>query len=142
MLQRIRLSCRCLLALGLLLGSAGAASAGTPALKTRPNVLLIISDDLNCHLGCYGNPVVKTPNIDRIAARGVPFDRAYCNYPVCNPSRTSMLSGLYPETTNVLNNATPPRTTVGNAVVFLPELFRAGGYFTARVGKVSHTPFE
>jgi len=53
-----------------------------------------------------------------------------------------MLSGLYPETTNVLNNVTPPRTTLGNAVVFLPELFRAGGYFTARVGKVSHTPFE
>jgi uncharacterized sulfatase len=106
------------------------------------NVLLIVSDDLNNHLGCYGNPIVKTPNIDRIARAGVRFDRAYCNYPVCNASRTSFLSGHYPDSTGVFNNATSPRIKLGMDFVFLPEYFRANGYFTTRVGKIAHTPFE
>lgn len=108
----------------------------------RPNILLIISDDLNCRLGCYGAAEAKTPNIDRLAARGVRFDRAYCNYPVCNVSRTSFLSGRYPEVTGVLNNDTDPRTRLGASFRFLPEYFRAQGYFTAGCGKVAHGNFS
>jgi len=104
----------------------------------RPNVLFIISDDMNCHLGCYGDEVVKTPNIDKLAARGIRFERAYCQYPVCNPSRTSFLSGLHPETTKVCDQQTVLRKQNMPDVVYLPEHFKANGYFTAGIGKVEH----
>src|ERR1044071_9748286 len=113
-------------------------AADSPAAGSRLNVLMIISDDLNCQLGCYGNTIVKTPNVDRLAAHGVRFDRAYCNYPVCNASRTSFLSGRYPDTTGVFGNATDPRVRLGKEFQFLPEYFRAHGYFTAGIGKVAH----
>ena len=107
----------------------------------RLNVLFIAVDDLNTRIACYHDPVVKTPNIDRLAARGIRFERAYCNYPVCNASRTSLLSGRRPETTRIWGNSTPPRTYLGD-VVMLPEYFKAHGYFTARVGKIAHGLFE
>jgi uncharacterized sulfatase len=97
-----------------------------------------MADDLNCDLGCYGNDFVHSPNIDRLAQRGVRFERAYCQYPVCNPSRASMLSGLYPMSTRVVDNLTPLRKNVPD-VVCLPEHFRKHGYRTIKVGKITHT---
>lgn len=106
--------------------------------STRPNVLLIISDDLRDRVGCYGNPLIKTPNIDALAARGLRFDRAYCQYSVCDPSRSSFLTGLRPEQTRVWDNNTFFRNNLPD-VVTLPQDFRLNGYYTAGFGKVFHT---
>jgi len=103
----------------------------------KPNVLFIVCDDLNTHIGCYGDPIVKTPNADRLAKRGVRFDHAYAQYPVCNPSRTSFLSGLHPETTGVTDQQKLLKTTMPK-VVYLPEHFRTNGYFIASIGKIEH----
>lgn len=88
----------------------GLASAAT---GRKLNVLYIAADDLNNRLGCYGGPVVRTPNMDRLAAPGVRFDRSYCQYPLRNPSRTSLLSGQRLEVTRIFSNNTPPRTYLG-----------------------------
>jgi len=124
----------------LLAASCSVESANSPL--ERPNVLFIAVDDLNVALGTYGEyPTAKTPNIDRLAAEGVRFDRAYAQDPLCNPSRTSFLSGRRPASTNVYGNFKAPRDHMGD-VVMLPEYFRANGYFTARVGKIAHGRYE
>ena len=101
------------------------------------NVLFIVVDDLRPLLGCYDHPEMHTPNIDRLAERGTLFNRAYCQFPVCNPSRASILTGLRPETTEVQDNKTKFRQTVPNAVT-LPQHFKAYGYHTRSIGKIAH----
>jgi uncharacterized sulfatase len=103
----------------------------------KRNVLFLGSDDLNICLSCYGHPLVKTPNIDRIAKAGVRFDRAYSQFPFCSPSRTSMLTGLAPDATGVYNLEKHFRAAVPD-VVTLPQLFRNNGYWTGRIGKIYH----
>ncbi len=102
-----------------------------------PNVLFIAVDDLNTDLGTYDHDLVSSPHIDRLAARGVRFDRAYCQYPVCSPSRSSFLTGLYPEQIGVLTNQDSLRKHIPD-IPTLPQWFKEHGYHTARVGKIFH----
>ena len=111
--------------------------ASAIATDARRNVLFIISDDLNNLLGCYGDPQVKTPNIDRLAARGVRFNKAYCSFPLCGPSRNSLLTGLYPNSTGIHENSQVFRQTIPHQLS-MPQAFRQQGYFAARIGKLYH----
>ena len=102
-----------------------------------PNVLFIVCDDLNTHVSTSGYPHIRTPAMDRLAAGGTRFLRTYCQYPVCGPSRSSFLSGLYPESTRVLDNKSDIRQKRPGMTPF-PEHFRKNGYWTAGVGKIFH----
>lgn len=118
----------CLLALSFILPASAAE---------KMNVLLIISDDMRTELGCYASTLAKTPNLDKLAATGVKFDRAYCQFPLCGPSRASMLTGRYPANVGVLGN----RTWFGDVhpeIVSLPKHFMQNGYTSIRVGKIFH----
>lgn len=103
----------------------------------RPNVLLICVDDLKPLLGCYGDKTVKSPNIDRLAARGMLFESAYCNQAVCAPSRNSLLTGLRPQTLGIYDLGTNFRRSRPEAIT-LPQHFKANGYRTEALGKIFH----
>ena len=125
---------------------AGAAAFTTGLLPKRQasaqgkyNVLFIAIDDLRPLLGCYGYPEMHTPNIDALAERGTLFNRAYCQFPVCNPSRASVLTGLRPDTVGVHDNFKNFRETAPGAVT-LPQHFKVHGYHTRSVGKITHGP--
>jgi len=103
----------------------------------RLNVLFLAVDDLRPELGCYGNQRVKSPSIDRLAKRGVAFNRAYCQQAVCSPSRTSLLTGLRPDATKVYDLETHFRDTIPD-VVTLPQHFKNHGYHVVGMGKIYH----
>ncbi|MYF54469.1 sulfatase, partial [Candidatus Poribacteria bacterium] len=128
---------------GLKIGAAAFTTGLLPRLKAqgenRYNVLFMIVDDLRPMLGCYGIDEMHTPNIDRLAERGTLFNRAYCQYPLCNPSRASILTGLRPETTNVHNNSADYKYTVPDAMD-IPQYFMEQGYNTYTIGKIKHYP--
>ena len=128
------------LSTSLKVGAAAFTTGLLPKLKANANcqynVLFFIVDDLRPLLGCYGHSEMHTPNIDRLAQRGTLFNRAYCQNPLCHPSRTSILTGLRPNTTGVFSNSTGFRENLPNAVT-LPQHFKISGYHTQSIGKVA-----
>src|SRR5262245_52903366 len=127
---------RCCLSLFLALAVLTASRAEQAPDKL--NVLFIAVDDMNNDLGCYSHPQVKSPHIDRLAKRGVRFDRAYCQFPLCSPSRVSLLTGRRPDTTRIFDLRTDFRKETMPDVVTLPQIFMNNGYQVARVGKIFH----
>ncbi len=117
-----------------MLSSVSAQEARSSAGSTRPNVLMIIADDLGTQLGCLGDPLAKTPNIDGLAEAGISFTRAYVQATGCNPSRISLLSGQRPPSTGIFENRFWPELDVFT----LPEHFEQHGYETVKIGKILH----
>lgn len=115
-------------------------SSPSGAAEPRPNVLLIAVDDLRAELGCYGSAHVHSPNIDALAASGRLFQRAYCQQAVCNPSRTSLMTGMRPDSIGVTGNHSHFRTN-HPSVVTLPQHFKKHGYHAAAIGKIYHGVF-
>jgi N-sulfoglucosamine sulfohydrolase len=119
------------------LTAPAAASGQKPAARGAPrNVVLIIADDLGLDLGCYGNKAVRTPNLDKLAKRGVRFARAYATVSSCSPSRASIFTGLYTHQNGQYGLQHPPHSQQTHPwVQSLPNLLRAGGYWTGLIGK-------
>ncbi|MHC4123332.1 MAG: sulfatase [Planctomycetota bacterium] len=106
--------------------------------KSKPNVLFIAIDDLNDWVGCLGgHPDVKTPNLDKLAGRGVNFTNAFCSAPACNPSRASLMTGILPSTSGIYHNSQPWRKALKDAIT-IPQHFMAHGYYALGSGKIYH----
>lgn len=135
--QVLATSCLLMLLAGSLTCSEQTTSGSEQTDAGKPNVLFLICDDLNCDLGAYNHPTVQSPNIDRLAQRGVRFENAYCQYPLCGPSRASFMTGLYPDQTLVRRNSIHIRERVPN-VQTMSQMFRENGYFATRIGKIYH----
>lgn len=114
--------------------------ANSPKFGQKYNVLFIAIDDLKPELGCYGQPI-HSPNIDRLAVNGLVFNNAYCQEALCSPSRTSMLTGLRPDATQVYGLEEHFRNTVPD-VITLPQHFKNHGYRTVSVGKIFHSGLD
>lgn len=144
-MRQISMGALKLLALVLILAPLASAQEAK-----RKNVLFLVADDLNCDLACYGEKQVRTPNIDALAASGTRFERTYCQYPLCSPSRASFLTGRRPNATKVLKNpgagrfatdytsASPHFREAIPDTVTMPQLFKQNGYQVARIGKLYH----
>src|SRR2546423_4166614 len=120
-----------LLCFTALMGERALVAAG------KPNVLFICVDDLKPLLGCYGNKIIKSPSIDRLAARGLRFDLAFCNQAVCAPSRNCLLTGVRSTTLGIYDLGTNVRQAIPDAVT-LPQYFMRYGYRTEALGKIFH----
>ncbi len=107
--------------------------------KAKPNILFLAIDDLRPELGCYGSAIAITPNLDAIAKEGLRFNRAYCQQPICSPSRASLMTGARPETIGVFENFAYFRDENPD-IITLPQHLRANGYETVHVGKIYHKP--
>ena len=114
--------------------------AKTSKKSEKMNVLMIIVDDLNDYVKSFGDPQAITPNVDRLVSQSMRFTRTFCQYPVCGPSRASFLSGLYPESSKILNNTDYLREENPGAVNIF-EHFKKNGYWTAGAGKIFHSKF-
>jgi arylsulfatase A-like enzyme len=141
--QLVQLTAAGLLA-GMLAGCGGtlatrpaAPASSTGAARKKPNVLFIAVDDLRPELGCYGNPEIKTPNIDALAAHAVVFERAYAQAAACAPSRASLMTGMRPDSTRVWSLGEKFRETIPD-VVTMPQHFKKSGYHTVSMGKIFH----
>jgi iduronate 2-sulfatase len=122
---------------------AGRTGAAEPRLPARPNVLFIAIDDLRDWVGYLGkNAQVKTPNLDRLAARGLCFTQSYCAAPVCNASRAALLSGLRPSTTGVYENSVDWRKVIPTEATTLPLHFKNNGYYVCGAGKIYHDSYR
>lgn len=110
-----------------------------PSGTSKMNVLFIDIEDMTAaSVACYGNPLVKTPNLDRFAAGGMRFERCYCQAPMCNPSRSSFLTGLRPDSTRVYTNSDPMASLLPEGTISLPELLMQKGIYSINIGKLFH----
>lgn len=126
---------RVLLVIGLIVWVLGVSCTSN---EERPlNVVFIMSDDLNNNLGCYGDPLAKTPNLDGLANESAVFENSHCQYPLCGPSRASIMTGIRPDRLGMVKNENRFRENMPN-VVTLPQLFMNNGYYTGRSGKIFH----